>query len=155
MKTGTVLLLTVVCIAAGFASATASEEFHLVTPEEHTRERAEGQARESRPVSPAGAPTIEVVAPKDLSAITVPVSIDIRFTPQEGRQVDVNSLHVLYGWLEIDITDRIRKYCEVTAVGIKANKAKLPPGSHRLTVKIADTNGLVGSKDLFYHVVEQ
>lgn len=154
MRTMAAVMISFVCLSIDHSFAAGGEEFHLVTPEEHAREQAEGQARESPDVSTPGAPLIEVVEPKDLSHIVVPVNINIRFIPQENGKIDINTLRILYGWLELDITNRVRKYCEVTASGIRADKARLPPGSHRLTVKVADTNGRVGSTEVFYRVVQ-
>jgi hypothetical protein len=153
MRATVTILATLLWTTAGFSQARAGEEFHLVTPEEHAREQAQGQPRDPSPPSHPEAPRIEIVEPSNLNNILTPARIEIRFLPQQNQTIDVNTLRVLYGWLEVDITDRIRKYCEVTPSGITADKAKLPPGSHRITVQIADTAGLVGRKEFFYRVV--
>lgn len=72
----------------------------------------------------------------------------------EDVPVDVESLEILYGWLEIDVTDRIREYAEITEAGITAPGAKLPSGDHSFLLRIADVNGRFTEKGFDVTVAE-
>mgnify|MGYP001544886671 CR=1 FL=1 len=90
-------------------------------------------------VSEPGAPKIEIVEPRGKDTIEVPIKIYIRFIAEDGASIVVDTIRILYGWLGIDITERIREHAVITAKGIKADNAELPEGSHRITIKVADT----------------
>jgi hypothetical protein len=94
------------------------------------------------------APLIEVVRPQVLSGVQPPFPVELRFIARPGSQIDPTTLKVRYGMLGIDLTDRIRKGASVTPDGLRADKVDIPNGDHRLTVRIADSGGHVGEKEI-------
>jgi hypothetical protein len=94
------------------------------------------------------APLIEVVQPQVLSGVRPPFPVELRFVARAGSQIDPGTLKVRYGMMGIDLTDRIRKGATVTPDGLKAEKVEIPTGDHRLTVRIADSGGHVGEKEI-------
>jgi hypothetical protein len=117
--------------------------FELVTPAEVQREVIEGATAAPRFRVRANpdkdAPVIDVVAPARLSGLKTPFPVELRFSSGPGAQIDPNSFKVTYGFLGIDLTDRIRKSAVVTPQGIRAENVEIPTGQHRLTVRIADS----------------
>jgi hypothetical protein len=78
----------------------------------------------------------------------------VQFTPAAGAQVNPGSLKILYGFLKLDITQRILQApgVQVSAAGLKADGAKLPSGSHKLLIEIADNLGRVGRRTVEFTV---
>jgi hypothetical protein len=70
-----------------------------------------------------------------------PVDISVRFSPGPGARIVLDSLHIRYGLIGLDVTDRIRKAATVTEQGIEAPGAALPAGSHSMSVEISDSAG--------------
>jgi hypothetical protein len=56
--------------------------------------------------SPKGSPKISI----DKPSVSSPTNIEISFKADDGAEIDVESLEVLYGWLSLNITDRIREH---------------------------------------------
>ena len=105
------------------------------------------RTRAFAPINPE-APLIEVVQPQILSGVRPPFPVELRFIARPGAQIEPGTLKVRYGMLGIDLTDRIRKGATVTPDGLKADKVEIPAGDHRLTVRIADSGGHVGEKEI-------
>ncbi|NOQ16404.1 MAG: hypothetical protein GQ581_05050, partial [Methyloprofundus sp.] len=122
-------------ILAVFMSATfsvfAAEGFQLVSEAEYRE-----QISFARPyvktrgfnTSPKGSPEISINKPSISSAVTSPTNIEISFKASDGAKIDVESLEVLYGWLSLNITDRIREHAELSAEGLLASNVNLPDG---------------------------
>ena len=89
----------------------------------------------------ADGPVITVVTPSPKGPVKAPVDIDVRFEPGPGATIVLDSLHIRYGLIGLDVTDRIRKAATVTEGGIRAPGAQLPSGSHSMSVEIADSAG--------------
>jgi hypothetical protein len=143
-------------MAAALASA-ALGGFQLLSGAEYQSELAARAAPGATYVTRGAdfnAPTITVVKPDHSAPIQPPVDIDVEFKPTEGSTIDVGSLKVLYGFLKLDITQRILKApgVQVSADGLKANGAQLPAGSHKLLIEIADNLGRVGRQTLEFTV---
>ena len=74
-------------------------------------------SRHARPPAPSSssraadfnAPTITVVKPDPQWRDPPPVDIDVRFKPAQGASVNIASLKIMYGFLKLDITQRILK----------------------------------------------
>lgn len=94
------------------------------------------------------APQIELLLPKNLNGVHPPFPVELRFTARPGMQIDPLSLKVRYGLMGIDLTDRIRKGATVTPEGLKADRVEIPNGDHRLFVRIADSGGQIGEKEI-------
>jgi hypothetical protein len=141
----------------GAAASAASDGFELLSAREYQSElaaRARPGARFVRRGAALNAPTITVVKPQHSSAIQPPVDIEVRFNPAPGATVNISTLKILYGFLKLDVTQRILKApgVEVTPEGLKANGAQLPSGSHKLLIQVADNLGRIGEQPLEFTV---
>lgn len=140
------ILALVIAAAPSWAMA---QVFTLVAPEEYAAHRQALTDGVERPFAPLKAtrslvppPEIELLRP-DLGggAAATPTDIELKFQPARNRQVDMESLKILYGWLGVDITSRVLAHATVTETSVLANGAELPSGSHSITVRIADNQG--------------
>lgn len=151
-------------IAAGLLSAATmaaggSPGFELITSPEY---KAEQSARatagpESEFVlksSDPNAPSITVRAPDRAAPIHPPVDIDVRFKAAEGSTIDLSTLKILYGLLKLDVTRRLLDApgVQVSADGLKASGARLPSGSHKLIIQLADNFKRTGSQLLEFTI---
>lgn len=114
----------------------------LVTPEEV---RAESQARIKAPprmrsFPVPGAPKIHVLQPVISGAsLQNPIRIELQFSSASDADIDPGSFRAYYGFLRIDLTERILQNVRVAKSGLKIENAEIPPGSHRLFLRIADS----------------
>jgi hypothetical protein len=141
---------SLIAVAAVFATCPAFA-FDLITNAEFKAEQSAriplGSLRQ--PLTPSSVPRIEIAAPPDLSKrIRSPINLEVRFATDPPAVVDPKTLQILYGALRLDITDRIRKAAKVTPTAIVAENAKLPAGSHRLFIGIADSAGRYAEKEV-------
>ncbi len=147
---GPIALYATVCRAAAWA---------LITKEEFERDSAaphldEPLARSMRRTSgPPDAPVIEVNQPDATKPIKPPVTIRVHFRPKEGATIDLTSFRVTYGWLAVDITQRIMEHAHVSASGLLANNADVPAGHHRVTLQVADNMHRVGIRTFDFTVL--
>jgi hypothetical protein len=148
---GLLALYAPVCRAAAWALITAA--WALITKEEFERDSAAPQLEESLAETQTGAPIIEVKQPDETKPIQTPVTIRILFHPQEGATIDPKSFRVTYGWLGVDITNRIIKYAQVSASGLLAKNADIPAGHHRVTLQVADNRHRVGIRTFEFTVL--
>lgn len=125
----------------------------LITNDEFINESRALQGA-SAPPSPqaAGAPTIEILDPDTTKPIKSPVTIRIRFNSQPGATINPATFRAKYGWLGIDITDRLVGHAQVTASGISADNAEVPAGQYTITLQIADNLGRIGTRTLQFSV---
>lgn len=150
------LVVLTALLVASLASA-APGGFQLLSTGEYQSELA-ARAAPGATFVPRGAdfnaPTITVVKPDHSAPVKPPVDIDVAFKPSQGSTVNVSSLKILYGFLRLDITDRILKApgVAVSATGLKASGAQLPSGSHKLLIEIADNLGRVGRQPVEFVV---
>jgi hypothetical protein len=85
--------------------------------------------------------------------VRAPVDIRVHFVPRPNTSIDVATFKATYGWLGIDITSRLLSHASLSASGLSADNANLPPGDHRVTLSIADSLGQVGSRTFAFSVV--
>jgi len=146
------LVMTTVSGAAGPAG------FELLSDREY---RSELSLRASAPgtalvlkAADFDAPTITVVKPDRSAPIEPPVDIDVRFQAAQGASVNAASLKISYGFLRLDITQRILKApgVRVSPSGLQAGGARLPSGSHKLLIEVADNVGRTGRQPLEFTV---
>ncbi len=102
---------------------------------------------------PSGAPAIEVLEPDTTKPIKSPVTIRIRFRSQPGAAINPATFRAKYGWLGIDITDRLIGNARVDASGVSADNAEIPAGQYMITLQVADNTGRVGTRALQFRVV--
>lgn len=147
---------TLALLAAGIALA-ANPGFDLLSQQEYQSElsaRARPGAAFVTRAADLNAPSITVVRPDRSSPIQPPVDIDLRFTAAEGAAVNVQTLKVRYGFLGLDITQRILTApgVQVSPGGLRASGARLPSGSHKLVIEVADNYGRTGRQPLEFTV---
>ncbi|HUZ73123.1 MAG TPA: hypothetical protein VMU87_09060 [Stellaceae bacterium] len=133
------LLLPAALLAA--ASIRPAGAFVLVTPQEAANNAKAPHLRALEPSLPPGAlPRIDVVSPPLAADIRSPVDIRLKFVPTKGAVILPDTFRAYYGWLGIDITDRIREHASITAAGLTVKDAELPSGSHDITLEIKDSH---------------
>lgn len=130
----------------------------LVDPAEVAREAEYAikhpDATSAKAINP-DAPEIEVITPNDINhSLTSPLPIHLVFKPAEGAVVKPETFRALYGMLKIDITERIAKKAKVTPEGMSVENAEIPPGSHKLTLRVTDDQGRRGETELKFTVSE-
>ena len=150
--------LLLLAAALPLAAAVAAG-FDLITPGEYHTERgleAQPGAKFVTRGADFNGPTITVNKPDAQTTLHPPVDIDVQFTPSPGATVDIKSLKILYGFLKLDVTQRILQApgVEVSPSGLKAPGAKLPPGSHKLLIEVADNLGRVGRRPVEFTVAQ-
>ncbi len=148
---------TVALMAATVVSAAQHGGFDLLSEQESRSEQSARAAPGASLISKAAdfdAPTIKVVQPDAHAPIQPPVDIDVRFTPAAGATVNISSLKILYGFLKLDITQRIlgAPGVQVSPAGLKASGARLPSGSHKLVIEVADSLGRTARQALEFTV---
>lgn len=151
-----VMMAPAAMLAAAIALA-AGRGFDLLSQQEYQSEltaRAKPGAALVLRSADLNAPSITVVKPDRTSPIQPPVDIDVRFKAAEGASVNVSSLKIKYGFLGLDITQRILQApgVQVSADGLRASGARLPSGSHKLLIEIADNYGRTGRQPLEFTV---
>lgn len=144
-------------LLAPLASAAQSGGFDLLSEQEYRSELSARRAPGAMLLPKAAdfdAPTITVVKPDARSAIQPPVDIDVRFTPAAGATVNIASLKILYGFLKLDITRRILDApgVKVSPGGLTASGARLPGGTHKLLIEVADSLGRTARQVLEFTV---
>lgn len=131
--------------------------FALVTPDEY---RAEAQAGIKKPprlraLPKPGAPKIEVLQPLISGApLANPIGIELKFSSAPDAHIDPASFRAYYGFLRIDLTERILKNVRIGPTGLKVENAEIPPGSHRLFLRVADSKEREAETELRF-VVER
>lgn len=118
--------------------------FDLVTRAEYDRDRRAPEPPDVRAMPELDSPRIDLEAPAVDRPVNAPVDIRVRWSAAEGATIDPASFRLLYGRLEIDVTSRVAGEAEITASGVVARGAKIPAGSHRFTVVVADTRKRTG-----------
>lgn len=127
----------------------------LVTQEEV---RAEQQARITEPpltrsFPVPGAPKINVLQPViSGTALQNPIRIELQFSSAPDAEIDPESFRAYYGFLRIDLTERILNSVRVAKSGLKIDNAEIPPGSHRLFLRIADSKERATEKQVRFVV---
>ena len=94
----------------------------------------------------SGAPVITVKQPDVSRPLHNPMTFDIQFSAAQGATINRSTLRVKYGWLGIDVTQRLLGHATWTASGLFAADADVPTGNHRISVSIADNLGRVGTR---------
>ncbi len=142
MKTKSSKWLGVVAmVCAGTALADPN---WLISPEEVKQNAAwvgkhgEPVAYKTRAFSP-GQPEISVVSPAAVSEpLKAPFPIRVTFKAKEGATIKPDSFRALYGFLKVDITDRLASRAKIGPDGISVESADIPAGNHRLMLRVSD-----------------
>jgi hypothetical protein len=135
-------------------SSLAATDGWLITAEE-----AKLQFRENSYADPVAAtegpgPVIVLKHPKMLKRLRSPIDIFIAFEPgKSGKPANMETLKVtLIGFIDINITDRLREYIKGSNLDVEA--AKLPSGKHRLRMRIKDIDGNPNERDVIVTVLD-
>ena len=134
--------------------ATSSYAAQLVTPVEVAASRNAPPVQEasSEPADPM-APQITIVDPDAIDkAIKNPFKMEVLFKSQDGNPVNFKSFQALYGSLKLDITSRLMKEAVKTSMGIKLSNVNVPSGTHRILLRIKDSQNRLAEKELFFKV---
>ena len=132
--------------------ATSSYAVQLVTPVEvaSSRNAPPVQEASSEPADPM-APQITIVDPDAIDkAIKNPFKMEVLFKSQDGNPVNFKSFQALYGSLKLDITSRLMKEAVKTSTGIKLANVNVPSGTHRILLRIKDSQNRLAEKELFF-----
>jgi hypothetical protein len=76
----------------------------------------------------------------------------VLFKSKDGIPVDFKSFQALYGSLKLDITSRLMKEAVKTSTGIKLSNVNVPSGTHRILLRIKDSQNRLAEKELFFKV---
>ena len=134
--------------------AESSFALQLVTPEEVMASRSAPPVQEvsSEPADPM-APQITVVAPDSIDkAIKNPFKMEVLFKSKDGAVVDFKSFQAFYGLLKLDITSRLMQEAEKTSTSIKLSNVNVPSGSHRILLRIKDSQNRLAEKQISFKV---
>ena len=140
----------------------ANEAFMLISEEEYLQQ-LDYEGTNSKQMKPRtrsffsanpNAPRISVNLPAMTSELYSPIKIDINFSASDDANIKIETLEVLYGWLNLDITDRIKQHAQISHDGITADNVNLPIGKHNITIKIKDTKQRISEKNISFEVLE-
>ena len=152
-----VTALTSVLVGAMLAGAAEPAHFELLSAREFRSELAARRAPGAQFVPRAGdlyAPTITVVKPNNSVPIQPPVDIVVHFAAAQGSTVNISTLKILYGFMKLDVTQRILQApgVQVSPEGLNASGADLPRGNHKLLIEIADNLGRIARQPIEFTV---
>jgi hypothetical protein len=145
------VLLSVLFLSSTVGAAT--DEW-LITPEEAQMQVRDGSYAEPVAANEGPGPVILLKNPKMLKKLRSPIDIFIAFEPgKSGKPADMKTLKVtLIGFININITDRLREYIKGTSLDVE--EAKLPSGKHRLRMRIKDVDGNPNERDVVVTVLK-
>ncbi|MDO9073083.1 MAG: hypothetical protein Q7U73_07440 [Rubrivivax sp.] len=153
--------------APALAADPAATAFDLVTEEEAQRAAAAatsaGAAAAPQPRSrgvpqppgPGSAPAIEVVTPAGEATVNSPLRLEVRFRPAPGARIVPDSFRLLYGLLKIDLTERLQRQARLSERGVVVEGARMPQGTHRLLLRVADDQGRMAEQAVVFHVARR
>jgi hypothetical protein len=137
--------------ALGFAlPCIAQTPWTLITPDEDARDRA--APRVPAPPDIPSPPRIDLLRPDISRPLQNPVTIEVRFTAGPGREIVMQSFRAIYGWLGLNITNRLRQHAVKGPNSLSAANVNLPIGDHRITLSIADNAGKTASQTFRFSV---
>jgi len=119
----------------------------LISEAELRQERATPAPPSPKFSASPGAPRLELLQPKPgPDTLASPFDIQLRWNAEGEARIEPQTLRIRYGWMGLDITQRVLAQAEVTAEGLRIRKAALPNGEHKLAVEIADSLQRVGRR---------
>lgn len=127
----------------------------LVTKEDVQAELQAGlkEPPRRRAVPVPGAPQIRVLQPViSGKPLQNPLRIELQFVSEPNVEIDPDSFRAFYGFLRIDLTERIVKNLRVQKSGLTVENAEIPPGSHRLFLRITDSKQRANETELRFVV---
>ena len=151
MKLFVVFFLILTC------STAYAEPFTLVTEVEFANEAASSSSvtppPKTRAMAVSGAPKIKVISPEPVKNVfPTPLPIELQFVSASDAEIDPESFRASYGFLRLNVTNRIVQAGKLTKYGLSIAEADIPKGSHRLLLEVSDTKGRVGESDLRFRI---
>ena len=139
-------MTTLALLAALALSAEASSaQTMLISPAEYAQELAARPADDepltrgtAKGFDSSGAPHIELRQPTALLELKAPFPIQLVFRAEDGVEIDPASFKVYYGFLKLDITERLLQKVKVTREGLTLSDAAIPTGTHKLLLRVRD-----------------
>jgi hypothetical protein len=133
------LLAIAVAFGLALGAAHAASAFQLITNDEAKLPTAPVVQIATRGLTRG--PTVDQVAPApDATVPNGELELDVTFAPHNGATIDPSKVRVIYlKQPEIDLTQRLKAY--ITAKGIDAKDATIPPGTHMIRIEVTDSNG--------------
>ena len=140
----------------------ADEPFMLVSEEEYLLQLDQQKVKHKkmkfkmRSISGTDqeSPVITINSPLVTSGLHSPIRIDINFKAPDDANIQADSLKVMYGWLSLDITERIRQHAQISHSGILAENVELPVGKHNITIEITDTMERSTEKEVSFEILK-
>ena len=146
--------LAICMFAIGTLQVQSSYAFELVTRAEVDASKLASAMQEAEfsPVDTRG-PAIQVIDPQSLDVpLKNPFKMEVLFKPQQGATLDFTSFKAFYGFLKLDITDRLLKEATKTPTGIRLANVDVPSGRHKLLLSIKDSQGNFSAKEIIFKV---
>ncbi|MSP02120.1 MAG: hypothetical protein EXR07_13875 [Acetobacteraceae bacterium] len=72
--------------------------------------------------------------------------------PAPGAAIDAQTFRATYGFMGTDITARLLQHARITSQELAADNVAIPPGTHKVTLKIADSQGRENSQSFEFTV---
>jgi hypothetical protein len=144
------LVITALSFALLTLPIAARTTWDLVTREEQARDNA--AAHRPGPADLPAPPLIQLLRPDISRPISNPTTIEVRFSAGSGAAIDMRSFRATYGWLGINITNRLLEHATKTSDTLLAQNVNLPLGNHRVTLSIADMSGKTASRTFRFSV---
>jgi hypothetical protein len=148
------LLVMLSAVFLSLTAGAATDEW-LITPLESQMQVRDGNYAEPVAATEGPGPEIVLKNPKMFKKLRSPIDIFIAFEPgKSGKPADMETLKVtLIGFIDINITDRLREYIRGTSLDVE--EAKLPSGEHRLRMRIKDVDGNPNERDIVVTVLKK
>ena len=146
--------LAICMLAIGILQVQSGYAFELVTAAEANASKLASAMQEAEfsPVDTRG-PAIQVIDPQSLDVpLKNPFKMEVLFKPQQGATLDFTSFKAFYGFLKLDITDRLLKEATKTPTGIRLANVDVPSGRHKLLLSIKDSQGHLSAKEIIFKV---
>jgi hypothetical protein len=136
-------------------TAEAATDEWLIKPLESQMQVRVGSYAEPVAATEGPGPAIVLRNPKVFKKLRSPIDLFIAFEPgKSGKPADMETLKVtLIGFIDINITNRLRKYIRGTSLDVEA--AKLPSGKHHLRMRIKDVDGNPNERDIVVTVLRE
>lgn len=148
------VLLHVLLSTGLLALAQAASAAELITADEALR--SQNAEPYSSMQGTAQDPLAPVISFADLGApdkpLRNPLTVEIFFKTQPGTGLDFSSFKALYGTFKIDITERLLKEATKTMAGLRLANVEVPPGRHKILLRINDSQGRMAEKELAFKV---
>ncbi|HME38141.1 MAG TPA: hypothetical protein VKG63_04180 [Steroidobacteraceae bacterium] len=107
----------------------------------------------STPDNDADNPQIRILTPTLGKTLTPPLDLDLLFTPTASAPIRPDTFRLCYlGSVAIDLTKRITDRVTVSEKGLRVSGVRLPHGTHRLVLLIADQRGRLGRREAVFNI---